>query len=86
MSLTFVNEWDSKDNGGMKMINFTGLPKLRESNLPVIQDEEDSGPNFFQHIPEKYIPDGAIVQHSLLRGSQLVIQILGFSKAEFTCP
>ena len=68
MSLTFVNEWDSKDNGGMKMINFTGLPKIRENNLPVIQDEEDSGPNFFQHIPEKYIPDGAVVQHSLLRG------------------
>ena len=53
----------------MKMINFTGLPKIRENNLPVIQDEEDSGPNFFQHIPEEHIPDGAIVQHSLLRGS-----------------
>merc|ERR1719244_401475 len=56
------------ENGGMKMVNFTGLPNIRGQNLPVIQDEEDTGPNFFQHIPAEHIPDSAIVHHSLERG------------------
>ena len=54
------------DNGGMRMVNFTGLPKVRKHNLPVVQDQEDSGPNFFQHIPDEYIPEEAIIQANLI--------------------
>ncbi len=51
------------------MVNFTVLPSIRRSNLPVVQLEEDSGQNFFQHIPEEYIPpESSVVQHSLLKG------------------
>ena len=50
------------------MVNFTGLPNVRNYNLPVVQDQEDTGSNFFQHIPEHYIPDQSIVQQSLQRG------------------
>ena len=50
------------------MVNFTGLPTIRQSNLPVVQNDEDSGQNFFQHIPEEYIPQKSIIEHSLLRG------------------
>ena len=56
------------DNGGMNMVNFTGLPKVRQNNLPVVQDQEDTGSNFFQYIPNELIPEESIVQHSLLRG------------------
>ena len=48
------------------MVNFT---VIRRSNLPVVQLEEDSGSNFFQHIPEEYIPENSVVQHSLLKGA-----------------
>ena len=48
------------------MVNFT---VIRRSNLPVVQLEEDSGSNFFQHIPEEYIPGNYVVQHSLLKGA-----------------
>ena len=58
----------------MKMVNFTVLPSIRRSNLPVVQLEEDSGQNFFQHIPEEYIPENSVVQHSLLKG---VVYIFG---------
>ena len=50
------------------MVNFTGLPNVRNYNLPVVQDQEDTGANFFQHIPEHFIPDQFIVQQSLQRG------------------
>ena len=56
------------------MVNFTVLPSIRRSNLPVVQLEEDSGQNFFQHIPEEYIPENSVVQHSLLKG---VVYIFG---------
>ena len=49
------------------MVNFT---VIRRSNLPVVQLEEDSGSNFFQHIPEEYIPEDSVVQHSLLKGGR----------------
>ena len=52
----------------MKMVNFSGLPSIRRSNLPVEQIDEDSGQNFFQHIPEEYIPENSVFQHSLLQG------------------
>ena len=35
------------ENGGMLMVNFSGFPKVRENNLPVVQDQEDTGSNFF---------------------------------------
>jgi len=56
------------ENGGMKMVNFSGLSNIRGQNLPVVQDEEDTGPNFFQHIPAEHIPDSSVVHHSLERG------------------
>ena len=56
------------------MVNFTGLPSIRRSNLPVVQLEEDSGQNFFQHIPEKYIPENSVIQHSLLTGTVNILQ------------
>merc|ERR1711992_200298 len=71
--LKVVSFWLALDdvndlNGGMKMVNFTGLPNVRNYNLPVVQDQEDTGANFFQHIPEHFIPDQFIVQQSLQRG------------------
>ena len=54
----------------MKMVNFT---VIRRSNLPVVQLEEDSGSNFFQHIPEEYIPGNYVVQHSLLKGAVYIL-------------
>ena len=54
------------------MVNFT---VIRRSNLPVVQLEEDSGSNFFQHIPEEYIPGNYVVQHSLLKGAVYNIYI-----------
>ena len=52
----------------MKMVNFTGLPSIRRNNLPVEKTDEDRGQNFFQQIPEEYIPAKSVFQHSLLRG------------------
>ena len=55
------------------MVNFTVLPSIRQGNLPVVQLEEDSGLNFFQHIPEEYIPGNYVVQHSLLKGAVYIL-------------
>ena len=52
----------------MKMVNFTGLPSIRHSNLPVEKTDEDNGQNFFQQIPNENIPENSVFQHSLLRG------------------
>ena len=56
------------ENGGMEMVNFTGMPKVRNWNLPVVQDQEDQGTNFFQHIPNNLIPKETIIHHSLKKG------------------
>ena len=56
------------DNGGMRMVNFTGMPEVRGSNLQMVKEEEDGGSNFFQHIREGVIREEAIVVHRLKRG------------------
>ena len=56
------------DNGGMRMVNFTGMPEVRGSNLEMVKEEEDGGSNFFQHIRGGVIRQEAIVAHRLRRG------------------
>ena len=56
------------ENGGMKMVNFTGMPEVRGFNLAMVKDEEDTGSNFFQHIKEGEIQEEAVVSHELKRG------------------
>ena len=38
---------------------------MRGQNLPVVQDEEDIGSDFFQHIPAEHIPDNVGTKQDL---------------------
>ena len=52
----------------MRMVNFTGMPEVRGSNLEMVRDQEDAGSNFFQHIREGEIRQEVVISHRLKRG------------------